>query len=190
MKPVFFLPEEFRDEPDAPAKVEIGEDNDFMAAATLTQVLWAAGRVSAGLIAAREFLESFRYQEIAVADFVRFSVQEAYYNSLLATEMVRIAEKAMQETKEAVRVARAGFEQGTVSRFDVMRAEVELANRRAPLVTARNGLDQSLIVHRRRCGLDPERAIILADSLEVDSRPSDLDMMISVMNKRSAKSRL
>ncbi len=189
LKPAFFLPEEFREEPDAPAKVEIGEDNDFMAAATLTQVLWAAGRVSAGLTAAREFLESFRYQETAVADFVRFGVQEAYYNALLATEMVRIAEKAMQETEEAVRVARAGFEQGTVSRFDVMRAEVELANRRAPLVAARNGLDQSMIVLRRRCGLDPERAIILADSLEVDLRPSNLDMMISMMNKRSAEVR-
>ncbi len=187
LKPAFFLPEEFREDSDAPAKVEIGEDNDFMGSANLTQMLWAAGRVSAGLNAARQYLASFRYREDAAADYVRFGVKDAYYGALLASEFVRIAEKAMQETEEAVRIARASFEEGVVSRFDVMRAEVELANRKAPLVKARNDFGQALILLRRRCGLGPDEKIVLADSLTAVDHGHDLETLIAAMQARSAE---
>lgn len=187
LKPAFFLPEEFRDDPDTPAKVEIGEDNEFFGTASITQLLWAAGRVSAGLNAAKEYLESTQYGEAAAGDYVRFSVQEAYYGVLLAAEMLRISEKALQDAEEALRVARAGFEQGTISKFDVMRAEVELANRRAPLVSARNDLDQALVVLRRRCGIESDAAVTLADSLEAVDLPGDLDILLSAMREGSAE---
>lgn len=187
LKPAFFLPEEFREEPDSPAKVEIGEDNDFTGSANLTQILWAAGRVSAGLNAARQYLKSFKYRKNAVSDYVRFSVREAYFGVLLTSEFVRIAEKAMQETEEAVRVTRAGFEEGTVSRFDVMRSEVELANRKAPLIEARNGLDQAMIVLRRRCGLRSDAEIALTDSLAAPEAIGDLGSMLAAMQARSAE---
>ncbi|MCK4237030.1 MAG: TolC family protein, partial [Candidatus Krumholzibacteria bacterium] len=189
LKPSFFLPEEFREDPDAPTKVEMGEDNDFVGTAAITQILWAAGRVSAGLVAAREFLEAFRFQEIAVADYVRFNVQEAYFGVLLAAEILQIAEKAFQETEEAFRVARAGFDQGTASRFDVMRAEVELANRKAPLVKATNDLGQAMIVLRRRCGIDPGTEISLADSLEAVLHPADVETLMAAMREGSAEVR-
>jgi outer membrane protein len=187
LKPAFFLPEEFREDPDTPAKVEIGEDNDFYGSANLSQILWAAGRVSAGLKAARQYLSSFRYRQEAASDYVRFGIKEAYYGVLLASEFVRIADKAVQETEEAVRVARAGFIEGTVSRFDVMRAEVELANRRAPLVKARNDLDQAMIFLRRRCGLEPDVAIVLTDSLTAVEHAHDLEMLLAAMRARSAE---
>lgn len=186
LKPAFFLPEEFREEPDSPAKVEIGEDNDFTGSANLTQILWAAGRVSAGLDAARQYLNVFRHRESAASDYVRFSVRDAYYGVLLATEFVRIAEKAMQETEEAVRVARAGFEEGTVSRFDVMRAEVELANRKTPLVAARNGLDQATILLRRRCGLETGTEVALTDSLTAGGHAYDIEALLTAMRAKSA----
>ncbi len=187
LKMSFFLPEAFRESADAPSRVEIGEDNDFFGRAELSQVLWAAGRVSAGLKAAKAYRLSARYREDAAADFVRFGVKEAYFTALLASEVLRISEKAMQETEEAVRVARAGFEQGTVSRFDVMRAEVELSNRKTPLVKARNDLDQSLIVVRRRCGIDPDTEIELADSLGAAAEPADLQSLLGAMRKGSAE---
>ncbi len=189
LKPAFFLPEEFREEPDSPAKVEIGEDNEFYGQATVTQILWAAGRVSAGLVAAKEFLSSYRMQEKAVADYVRFGVKEAYFTALLAHRALEIEKRAMAETEEAARIARASFEQGTVSRFDLMRAEVELANRKAPLIKAENDYEQALITLCRRCGLDLDTEIELADSLEVTDRPETLGELIGAMRETSAEIR-
>jgi outer membrane protein TolC len=187
--PVFFLPEEFREDPDSPSKVEMGEDNDFFGSATLTQILWAAGRVSAGLTAAKEYVGLFEMQREVVTDFVRFSVQEAYFNALLAEETLTISEKAMEATEEAVRVARSGYENGTVSRFDLLRSEVELENRRAPLVAARNDVDQAYLLLRRRCGLEHDAEIELTDSLDIEPRDGDLDLFLSSMRETSAELR-
>ena len=185
--PSFFLPEEFRDDPDSPAKVEMGEDNDFMGTATLTQILWAAGRVSAALTAAKEYVSLFEMQKAIVTDFVRFSVQQAYFNVLLAEETLMISEKAMEATEEAVRVARRGFENGTVSRFNLLRSEVELENRRAPLVAARNDVDQAFLLLRRRCGLEHDAEVTLTDSLYTDPIESALEPFHESMLESSAE---
>jgi len=187
--PSFFLPEAFRQDINSPERVSIGEDNTFAGTASLTQILWAAGRVSAGLNTAKEFLQSYHYQETAAADFVRFGVKQAYFGALLAAESLRIAGGALTTTEEAVRVAKAGFDQGTVSRFDVMRADVELRNRRAPLVAAQNDFDQAIMTLKRRCGIDPGREVSLADSLGSVEHPASLDTLLAAMRRESAEVR-
>ena len=187
LKPSFFLPAEFFGEGTGSVKIKIGEDNDFNGAATVTQVLWAAGRVSAGLDAAKEYLSAYRCRELAVSDYARFSVKEAYYGVLLAAEMLGIEEKASEAAAEAARIAQAGFEQGVVSRFDRLRAEVELANRKAPLLKARNEFDQAVVVLKRRCGLGAGDEIRLADSLTAVAHPPGLDTMITAMRAESAE---
>ncbi|MFA4947023.1 MAG: TolC family protein [Candidatus Krumholzibacteriia bacterium] len=187
LKPSFFLPAAFFGEGSGSVRVEIGEDNDFAGSASVSQVLWAAGRVSAGLEAAKEYLASFRFRELATADYVRFSVKEAYYGALLAAEILGIEEKASAAAGEAARIARLGYEQGVVSKFDRMRADVELANRKAPLVKARNDFDQAIIVLKRRCGLGAADEISLSDSLTAAAHPAGLDSVIAAMRAGSAE---
>jgi outer membrane protein TolC len=187
LKPSFFLPGEFFGGGSGSVKIEIGEDNDFTGAATVSQILWAAGRVSAGLEAAKEYLESFRYREVATSDYVRFSVKEAYYGALLAGDLLRIEEKSSEAAGEAARIARAGYEQGVVSKFDLLRADVELANRKAPLIKARNDYDQAIIVLKRRCGFGAADEIGLTDSLTAAAHPAGLDTVIGAMRAGSAE---
>ncbi len=188
LRPSFFLPAVFfGEEGSGSVAVEIGEDNDFTGAATVTQVLWAAGRISAGLEAAKEYLESYRYREMATSDYVRFSVKEAYYGAILAAEILGIEEKASEAAEEAARIARAGNAQGVVSRFDLLRAEVELANRKAPLVKARNDYEQAVIVLKRRCGIAAADEVGLTDSLTAASHPAGLDTVIAAMRGGSAE---
>jgi|GEM_PF-724103 len=189
LRPSFFLPGEFLGEGPGSIKIEIGEDNDFMGAASVSQVLWAAGRVSAGLEAAREYLASFRWRELAAADYVRFAVKEAYYGAVLASEALRIEEKAYEAAFEAARIARTGFEQGVVSAYDRMRAEVELANREAPVVRARNGREQALLSLKRRCGLDAATELALADTLVSPAHAAPVDVSLAAMRSGSAELR-
>lgn len=187
LKPSFFLPAEFFGGGSGSVRIEIGEDNDFAGAASVSQILWAAGRVSAGLSAAKEYLESYRYQELATSDYVRFSVKEAYYGALLAGDLLGIEEKSSAAAGEAARIARLGYGQGVVSKFDLMRAEVELSNREAPLVKARNDFDQAIIVLKRRCGLGAADEISLSDSLTAAAHPAGLDSVIAAMRAGSAE---
>jgi outer membrane protein len=187
LKPSLFLPAVFFGGGSGSVKIEIGEDNEFTGAASISQVLWAAGRVSAGLQGAKEYLASYRFRELATSDYVRFSVKQAYYGALLAADMLGIEEKASAAAAEAARIAHLGYEQGVVSTFDLMRADVELANRKAPLVKARNDLDQALIVLKRRCGLGADEEIALSDSLTAAAHPAALDSVIAAMRAGSAE---
>jgi outer membrane protein len=114
-------------------------------------------------------------------------VKEAYLGVLLSSDMLRIEEMASAAAAEAERIARLGYEQGTVSKFDLLRAQVELANRTAPLVKARNDLDQSLMTLKRRCGLDASREIALSDSLSGVPHPPGVDTVLVAMRAGSAE---
>lgn len=189
LRPSFFLPGEFFENGSGSVRIEIGEDNDFAGALSVSQVLWAAGRVSAGLKAAKEYLASFRWRERAAADYVRFAAKRDYYGAVLASEALLIEKKAYEAAAEAARIARAGFEQGAVSAYDKMRAEVELSNREAPLVRARNTRELALHALKRRCGFDATVEIALVDTLAAPERPAPVDASIAAMRAGSAELR-
>lgn len=184
-KPAFFLPGEFADAFGGAAKVETGGDYDLSGALTATLNLWTAGRLSAAGGAAREWLASTRYHEEAARDYIRYQVRATHDQVLLAQENLSIAEGALSETEEAARVARAGFEAGTVSRFELQRAEVELANRHAPLVEARNAVDQALLHLARLCGLPPGTTPVLTDSLQSVVAPGSAQELVARMKRHS-----
>ncbi|MFO7655226.1 MAG: TolC family protein [Candidatus Krumholzibacteriia bacterium] len=152
-------------------ELQIGADNEVQAAATATLNLWTAGRISSAAAAAREGVAAAEHRVEATASDVRFLVKEAYLGSLLAQEQVEIAQASLDQAQEALRVTRASFEQGTASRYDLMRAEVELTNRRLPLVEANNQLEQILAALRRRVGMPPETPVALTDSLAAAAPP-------------------
>ena len=184
-KPSFFLPPDMAAGFGGETRIEMGRDVSVQGAATLSWRLWSAGRLSAGVGAAREALNATRWQRALVADVVAYQARATYFGTLLAAEQVRIAEKAMAETEEALRVARAGHEQGTTSRFDLLRAEVEVANRTSPLIQARNAQDQALLALRRLCGLPASVDVVLADSLAAVSAPESLESLLDRMSAGS-----
>ncbi|HSG29146.1 MAG TPA: TolC family protein [Candidatus Krumholzibacterium sp.] len=184
-KPVLFLPSDMGDAFGGVTKIELGEDNDFSANAVLSYNLWTAGRVSAGIGATGAMLEAMRYQKTATGEFVRFQVKKAYFDVLLALESLDIETKALEATAEVLRVTKTGFDQGTVSRFDLLRAEVEMENRKPQLVSAENFVRQAMTALRRRCGIDPDTPLELSDGLTAERLPGDLGQQIALMRSSS-----
>ncbi|MBX6378892.1 MAG: TolC family protein, partial [Clostridia bacterium] len=77
-------------------------------------------------------------QRVAVArDGLRLRVEQAYGQALLAAEVVRVREQALEASREHLRQAKVGADAGVRAQSDVLRAEVDLAQREADLSTAR-----------------------------------------------------
>ncbi len=188
-KPAFFLPPEFGAGFGGATRVEMGRDYGLQGAASLSWNLWTAGRLSAAVGAAREAVAASRWRRDAVADAVRYQTRAAYLDVLLAAERVSIADRARTTTAEALRIARAGFEQGTVSEFEVLRARVELANREAPLIQARNARRQAELALARACGLPAGLALALTDSLAPVPAPAPGPDLLRAMQDRSPELR-
>jgi len=75
--------------------------------------------------------------QTAVADSV-LSVQLAYYDVLLAEQQIVVNEASVNLLTNELEDQRRRFEAGTVPRFNVLRAEVAVANARPALIRARN----------------------------------------------------
>lgn len=184
-KPVLFLPADMAAAFGGTAKLETGGDFGLTSALTARINLWTAGRQSSGEGAARKHRDAAGYREVAARDFVRYSAQVLYYDLLLAQAELTNADLALAETQEAARLAGLGVQEGTTSRFDGLRAEVEVANHRPRLVQARNRAQQARLALVRICGAD----VVPADTLCAAPAPEQLEVLVARMRAQSPELR-
>lgn len=119
--------------------IRIPNDN-WSAGVRLVQTVYGGGRLTSAWRSARLTEQQARAAyDTAVAETV-LAVRTAYADVLLAAEMVRVHEASVQLLEEELRQTRQRFEAGTVPRFNVLRAQVELANARPRLIRAQNSL--------------------------------------------------
>src|SRR5207253_2438930 len=87
-----------------------------------------------------------RNAAIAQASFNRtrqqliHSAEQIYLQGLLANETVAAARRALDAASESLRVARVRFSAGAAAQFDVLQAEVAIANAEQTLVQAQTGV--------------------------------------------------
>lgn len=116
-----------------------GHDNEsWNFQVTASQVLYAGGAVRAGTRAAAEQLEAARLAYTAQLADTLLAVRRAHAAVLLDRELIAVQEEAIAVLEAERADARARREAGTGSDFDVIRAEVAVANARPALIQARN----------------------------------------------------
>ena len=121
----------------APAFV-FGNDQNWVTQLKLVQSLYEGGRIMSALRVARLTKErSMLDYQTAVANTV-VDVQVAYYDVLLAVQQITVQEASVELLTRELADTTRRYDAGTVPRFNVLRAEVELANARPRLIRARN----------------------------------------------------
>ena len=102
------------------------------------QSLYEGGRILSALRVARLTKErSLLDYQTTVADTV-VQVEVAYYDVLLALQQITVQEASVELLTLELADTTRRYDAGTVPRFNVLRAEVELANARPKLIRARN----------------------------------------------------
>lgn len=115
-----------------------GTPQDWSSQVKLLQSLYDGGRLLSAFRAANlTKQQSLLNYQTAVADTV-LNVQLAYYDVLLANQQIIVQEASVQLLTNELTDTTRRFDAGTVPRFNVLRAEVELANARPKLINARN----------------------------------------------------
>jgi outer membrane protein len=106
----------------------------------ISQLLYAGGRVKAALRAAKlsDQIAALGFQS-AVADTI-LDVRKSFYEILLDVALVDVREQSVHLLEEQLHDAQSRYDVGSVPRFDVLRAQVELENAKPPLIRAQNDL--------------------------------------------------
>ncbi len=115
-----------------------GSDQNWNARLTLTQILYAGGQVwSTGRIERTRLLSAGAELE-SVINRVLFQVQSRYFAALAAQAEIQVHQDTLQLLEQELAAVQQRRDAGGASRLEVLRAQVELANQKAPLVAARN----------------------------------------------------
>lgn len=123
--------------PGAPA-VPFANNQNWNALLTVSQPIYAGGRLRSAARASRLTREAALAAHQAVVADALLEVRVAYQDVLLAAEQITVQEASIELLQRELTDTTRRFEAGAVPRFNVLRAEVELANARPRLIRARN----------------------------------------------------
>jgi len=115
-----------------------GEDNYWTFNITARQALYAGGGIQAGVAGQKLALDAAVLALQSIVNDVLLSVRTQFYAILVARERIKVQEQNVELLQRQLQDVKNRFEAGTVSNFEVLRAEVALANAQPALITARN----------------------------------------------------
>lgn len=137
--------------------------------------LYNFGKREAAVQAARDTLEATSHNYKTAIDAVILGVKQAYFGYLGFRALVNVREDTVRSRELLVRQAQGFYEVGTRPRIDVVRAESNLYNAQADLITARNAVQVAWVTLKNALGLRelPERP--LAEEAIVTTIPYTLE---------------
>ncbi len=183
LRPVIF----FRDpSSDEVLQIEIGEENDYLINFSLDQVVFAFGRVGGAIKAADYYLKSNESNLEATRRNVKLETEIAYLNALLAVKVREIAIKSLDATQKHFEETKKKLRQNMASRFDSIRAEVEVKNREPAVLNAENAIRLARLNLKRVMSLDRNTPVILTDSLVFEPEDYSLEGAIEDAYKMRA----
>lgn len=125
---------------------DVPSTTSFSGTASVEYNLYTSGQTTAGIRAAEEQLRSAELDVEVQSETIRLNVITQYYNLQAADEQVRIARSAVRNAQASLRDAQALEAAGVSTRFDVLRAQVNLANYQQQLT---NGISVQRINRRK-----------------------------------------
>lgn len=160
-------------------------DQSWVVRVQLTQSIYEGGRIqSAKRTADLTRDQALLQHQTVIADTV-LAVRVNYDNALLAVQQIVVQEASLELLKKELQDNQRRFEAGTVPRFNVLRAEVELANARPRLIRARNALRIAKNNLANLLGYDVPRTVVediplqLSGKLEADPTPIELPVALA-----------
>jgi len=145
---------------------------------TLSQILFDFGKTFAAVDGARALAEVARLDAEVQKDQVILAVKEAYFDLLFGKRLVAVNQAALARAELNLRSAKGFFEVGTRPKFDVTRAEVDLANARLALIQAQNAVSLARVALNTAMGISVVAPTEVKDILSFEPYPVDQGQLI------------
>lgn len=104
----------------------------------LKQALYAGGAISSNIKAAKLSQNTAYYSLRDTLDRTVAEVRKQFTQVLVTEALIEVAEESVELAQKQLEDAKNRFDAGTVPRFNVLRAEVEVASLRPTLIRAKN----------------------------------------------------
>lgn len=174
-----------------PERVSIDFTKDYQFALSFSLPLFTSGRLTSGFKQAKYNLLSTEEASRQSAHLTVFNTKRAFYGVLLAHEIVKVAEEAVEVAEKHFQNVKSLYEVGMASKFDLLRSEVQVANLKPQLIKARNSLKITELGLKTLLGLDLAQPIELRGELTFEPYEPDLEeSLIQALQNRPELSQL
>ena len=182
----------------------ISTDNTYFLRVQATQLIFS-GSAFPSIRGAAFQTDSAFYAFRSTVDQVITFVRQQFYQVILNKALIGVQEESVRLLESQLKDQQNRFEAGTVPRFNVLQAEVALANQQPSLIAARNAFRISQLTLSKTLGLDFDprrgegppfecqgeltyqpRAIALEDAIEMgkERRPFLKQQKANVQNQK------
>lgn len=152
----------------------------------MDQVLFLGGKLINGIRVASKYrnLQKQKYQ--ITENQVIFDITDSYQQVLLLKKVVEINQEALQLAREHLSRVDKMHDQGLVSDYDKLRADLEVSRLEPQLTEATNNYDLAMANFKRLIGSNHDEDIVLTTEFDITALPSyDLNEAITTgLNNR------
>ena len=150
---------------------------------SVNQSIWSGWKNQADFSAARLANDSSFYALRETIDKTVAETKRLFYDVIFNRALIRVREESVAVLQTQLQDQQSRFEAGTVPRFNVLQAEVALANAIPPVIQARNQLRISQFALVKQLGLDypSDPSLVPIDVIgQLDYNPIKIDLKESV----------
>jgi outer membrane protein TolC len=149
--------------------------------------IYTSGRVDASIRAAENSLRASEANLNRIAQTTRLSVATAYYGAQNADGQVRIREEQVKNNERSLQDTEALERAGVGTKFDVLQSQVELANARQNLSSAKASQATTRRELARQLSYPPNLDLFPADEIKPadDWKPSLEETILLALKNRS-----
>jgi outer membrane protein TolC len=149
--------------------------------------IYTSGRVDASIRAAENSLRSSEANFNRIAQTTRLSIATAYYSAQNADGQVRIREEQVKNNERSLQDTEALERAGVGTKFDVLQSQVELANARQNLSSAKASQATTRRELARQLSYPPNLDLFPADEIKTadDWKPSLEETILLALKNRS-----
>lgn len=97
---------------------------------------------------------------------ILLQVRQAYYNALFTRELIDVAKEALSNAEQNLEQVQKRKDAGAASGFDLLRAQVQVANTKPQVIAAQHRYDQALTGLSAAIGLGDNTAVAVSGELK------------------------
>jgi len=173
-KQVMFLPPGNAINPtDKTLLFEIGSNNAYSGAVQLSQALFSR-KVGVALQIAKTYRQLAAESYSAAQQAVVRDTRKAYYQILLAQKLVVANRQGLEVIQANYTNIQAQYRVGAAAEYDLIRAEVQLANTEPLVISAENGYQLAVNTLKNLLAIPLDQPVVIAGELSYEELPAEV----------------
>jgi len=148
------------------SRVGFGARNQYALGLGVNQAVFTGGRIAGQVEATSAGRRSAEIEVVAQRAQLALDVTQAYFDAVLADNLVAIADSTLAQTEELLRQTSLGRRVGITSEFDLLRATVTRDNQRPVLIQRRGARDIAYLRLRQLLNIPLDEPLALTTPID------------------------